>query len=182
MNTGATMRAAAETPPENYDRVTIGLHWVVASLVAALWLMGRTIGFLPRGTLRIDLWSLHVLLGFALAGVLIARIVWRTTGGRRLPPADRGALRLLALVTHRLIYVLLLTVVALGVINVFAHGFPLFNVWHFPKLGQDDFAQTINARHDLVANVIAATVALHAAAALFHHYVIRDTVPAPHVA
>jgi cytochrome b561 len=175
--TSAPVQAAATEPPhEIYDPMTIRLHWTVALLVAALWLMGRTIGFLPRGTLRIDLWSLHVLFGFGLAGVLILRIVWRLTCARRLPAADRGALRLLAVTTHRAIYVLLLAIVALGVINVFARGFPLFNVWHFPKLGQDDFARTINAWHDLVANVVAATVALHAAAALFHHYVVKDTV------
>jgi hypothetical protein len=33
------------------------------------WLMGMTISFLPRGPLHVDVWSIHVLFGFGLAGV-----------------------------------------------------------------------------------------------------------------
>jgi cytochrome b561 len=173
---GATMPSPSEATRDTYDKVTIRLHWATALLVALLWLMGQTISFLPRGPLRVDLWSVHVLLGFTLVGVLAARIFWRTTYGRTLPPADHGVRHLLAMATHRLLYLLLLAVVALGVINVFAHAFPLFNVWDFPKLGDDDLAHSINGWHGLVANVIAAVALFHAAAALFHHYVIRDVV------
>jgi hypothetical protein len=28
--------------------------------------------------------------------------------------------------------------VALGITDVFAHGFPLLNPWHFPKFGGDE--------------------------------------------
>ena len=66
--------------------------------------------------------------------------------------------------------------VALGITNVFAHGFPLFNLWHFPKFGDDEFLHSVNAWHGLVPNIIAAVVLLHSAAALFHHHVIKDGV------
>jgi cytochrome b561 len=75
-----------------------------------------------------------------------------------------------------LLYALLLAVVALGVINVLAHGFPMFNVWPFPKLGDDAFMHTVNSWHNFVANTIAVVVVLHAGAALFHHYALKDDV------
>src|SRR5262249_5079136 len=109
-----------------------------------------------------------------LAGVILVRIFWRLIYGRRLPPADRGALQLIATTVHGLLYALLLSVATLGVINVFAHAFPLFNLWHFPGLGSGDFAREINGWHNLAANVIAALALCHALAALFHHYVIKD--------
>jgi cytochrome b561 len=165
-----------EPTSEVYDKVTIRLHWMTAILVALLWLIGRTTNFLPRGPLRVDIWSLHVLLGFLLAGVLLTRIVWRAAYGLRLYPAESGVRHLLAMMTHQFLYLLLLVVVTLGVLNVFAHAFPLFNVWHFPKLGDDDFVYRINNWHGDVANVIAAVALFHAAAALIHHYVIKDTV------
>jgi cytochrome b561 len=162
---------------QSYDKFTIGLHWATAGLVTILWLMGRTTGFLPRGPLRIDIWSVHILLGFSLAGVILTRIFWRLTYGRRLPPADRGMLQGLATAVHWLLYALLLAIATLGVINVFAHAFPLFNLWHFPAIGSSpDFAREINGWHSLAANIIAAVALCHAAAALFHHYVIRDGV------
>jgi hypothetical protein len=34
--------------------------------------------------------------------------------------------------------------VALGITNVFAHGFPLFNLWHFPKFGSDELMRGVN--------------------------------------
>jgi cytochrome b561 len=170
------MQSAIVTTRDVYDRATIRLHWATALLVATLWLMGRTTDFLPRGPLRVDIWSLHVLLGFALTGILVVRIFWRTVYGRRLPPANRGFQHVLAMTTHRLLYFLLVAVLSLGVINVLAHAFPLFGAWHFRKVGNDDFTHRINAWHGFVANIIAAVALLHAASALFHHYVIKDAV------
>jgi cytochrome b561 len=161
---------------DSYDAVTIRLHWATALLVVLLWSIGRLTPFLPRGPLRIDIWSVHVLLGFTLAAVLIARIAWRLTRGRRLPPAEHGIRHLLATATHGLLYLLLVTVVGLGVTNVFAHAFPLFNIWHFPMLGDAGFGRMINGWHNLVANLIALVALFHAAAALLHHYAVGDGV------
>ncbi len=169
------MTDQSQTAPQIYDRTTIMLHWTTAILVAIQFLVGRTTNFLPRGPLRVDIWSVHVLFGFALAGVLILGRLWRATQGRQLPPLNHGVLHLAAVATHRLLDLLLVAIVALGIANVFAHGFPLFNYWHFPKLG-GDFMRSINAWHGLLANIIIAVALLHAGAALFHRYVINDGV------
>ena len=166
----------SESPPEVYDRTTITLHWATAILVAIQFLIGRTTSFLPRGPLRVDIWSVHVLFGFALASVVVLGMLWRATHGRRLPPLNRGVLHLTAVAAHRLLDLLLLIMVALGITNVFAHGFPLFNLWHFPKFGGDEFMRSVNAWHGLVANIIVAVALFHSAAALFHHHVIKDGV------
>ena len=131
---------------------------------------------LPRGPLRVDIWSVHVLFGFALASVVVWGVLWRATLGRRLPPLDRGVLHVTAVATHRLLDLLLLIMIALGITNVFAHGFPLLYLWHFPKCCGDEFMRSVNAWHGLVANIIAAVVLLHSAAALLHHHVIKDGV------
>lgn len=167
---------ATDAVPDVYDKLTIRLHWATAALVSILWLMGRTIGFMPRGPLRIDMWSVHILLGTALACVLVARIVWRSTNGRKLPSPDHTALELLARAVHGLLYLLLVAVVVLGVINVFTHAFPLFNMWRFPKIGGSELRKAINNWHDLAANIIMVVALLHATAALIHHYACRNTV------
>jgi cytochrome b561 len=170
------MHPRRELTPEVYDKITIRLHWATAILVSVLWVIGRTTNFLPRGPLRLDIWSLHVLLGFTLIGVLLVRVVWRAVYGLHLQPVDAGLQHLIAWMTHGLLYLLLLVVVALGALNVFAHAFPLFGMWRFPKLGDDDFLHRINAWHGVVANIIVAVALFHAAAALFHHYVLKDAV------
>ena len=169
------MTDQSQSAPQVYDRTTIVLHWTTAILVAIQFLIGRTTNFLPRGPLRVDIWSVHVLFGFALAGALVLGRLWRATHGRQLPPLNRGVLHFAAVATHRLPDLLLVAIVALGIANVFAHGFPLFNDWHFPKLG-GEFMRSINAWHGLIANIIIAVALLHAGAALFHRYVINDGV------
>jgi cytochrome b561 len=114
--------------------------------------------------------------GFALAGVVFFGMLWRATRGRRLPPTDRGVLHLAAVATHRLLDLLLLIIIVLGITNVFAHAFPLFNLWHLPKLGDEEFMRRVNAWHGFVANIIIAVALLHSSAALYHRHVIKDGV------
>jgi cytochrome b561 len=159
-----------------YDPLTIRFHWATAGLVALLWIMGRTTGWMPRGPLRVDIWSVHVLLGLCLAGVIVSRIAWRLGRGRILPPAERGLMGVAATIVHGALYALLLAIVALGMANVLVRGFPMFNLWTLPQLGDEAAARMINEWHGLVANAIVTMAGLHAAAALFHHYARRDGV------
>jgi cytochrome b561 len=161
---------------DHYDSVTMRLHWATAALVTILWTMGRLTVFLPKGPLRLDIWSVHVLLGFTLAIVILSRIGWRIARGRKLPAPEQGDRHLLATAVHALLYILLVGVAGLGILNVLAHGFPMFGIWHFPKIGDANYDKVVNGWHNLFANIIAGVAAFHACAALFHHHVIKDRV------
>ena len=160
----------------NYDRTTISLHWITAGLVVILWIIGQTADWFPDGPFNTDYWSIHVVLGFALAAVIAWRIIWRSFGGRRLPAADAGALHVLAEATHYGLYLLLLAVIVLGIANAFVRGYNLFDLVSLPQFGDRALRKPITNWHGLAANILLGWAALHAAAALFHHYVIRDSV------
>jgi len=162
--------------PQSYDRRTIQLHWWTAGIVVFQWGVGQLNHLLPKGPLRLDIWSVHVLVGFALVAIILTRIWWRLMRGRQLPPAETGARHFVAETTHALLYVLLVGVAGLGVLNVFAHGFPLFGLWNFPKVGGKDYAQVANGWHELFANLIVILALFHAVAALFHRYILKDRV------
>jgi cytochrome b561 len=159
-----------------YDRRTVLLHWWTAGIVAFQWAVGRLNHLLPKGPVRLDIWSVHVLVGFALVAIIGARIAWRLTKGRRLPPPERGVRHMVAEGTHALLYFLLVGVAGLGVFNVFAHGFPLFGAWSFPRIGGEGYAKVANGWHALFSNLIMALALFHALAALFHRYVLKDQV------
>jgi cytochrome b561 len=160
----------------HYGRVAIGLHWVSAMTILTLWLIGQFNGFLPRGPLRLGIWSAHVLLGLVLALVVAVRIYWRL----RHPPGetqDRGLLYAFAELGHLALYGLMPTVIALGLANAFLRGFSMFGVWSLPKLpASPDLAQSIDGWHALTANTLVVVALMHAAAAMFHHFVLRDGV------
>ena len=158
-----------------YDRTTVTLHWLTAALVAVLWLVGQTAdNFLDGGVANTTLWSTHVTLGFALALALVLRVVWRVGPGVALPAADRGPLHIVAKTIHYLLYLLLITVVGLGVVNAFVRGYSLFNLFHLPQVGDRAWRRPITDWHGLVANALLAVALFHALAALVHHYVWRD--------
>jgi cytochrome b561 len=159
-----------------YDATTIMLHWFVAISVAILWVIGQTADWLPHGALASGYWSIHVVLGFALAAALIWRIVWRGFAGARLPPADSGLLGIIAKAVHYLLYVLLIVVLALGVINAFLRGYHLFGLIALPQIGDRAMRRPITDWHGLAANILIGLAFLHALAALAHHYVMRDGV------
>ncbi len=153
-----------------YDRTTIALHWTTAALVVVLWIIGQTADWLPDGPLHSAYWSTHVVLGFALAAVLVWRAAWRTGAGRGLPAADRGALHVLAKSTHYLLYLLLATVVLLGIINAFVRGYSIFGLFHLPQIGASVWRHSVTDWHGLAANALLALAGFHAAAALVHQY------------
>ena len=169
------MTDAYPSPAASYDRRTIIYHWLTVALVAAQWLGAHTIDWFPRGMWRTDAKSVHIVLGAALGVIIITRLIWRFTGGWKLAPADRGPLHLAAVTVHGLLYVLLLSTVALGLLNAWAQGDSLFGLAQLPKLTQNnDLRDQIEEIHGLAANLILAVAALHIAASLWHQFIRKD--------
>ena len=159
---------------ERYDGLTIRLHWATAILVVVLWVMGQTADWVPRGGFRQAYWSTHVALGFALTVVIAMRVFWRAGPGRGLPAADHGLLHALAKATHYLLYLLLVTVVGLGIVNAFVRGYSIYGLFHLPQIGDRELRRPITDWHGLAANAVLFLALFHAAAALVHHYVWKD--------
>ena len=169
---------AAVGTPARYDRLSIQLHWITAALVVALWTLGQCIDFFPKGAPKIDARSTHFLLGATLAVVLIIRMAWRATGGRSLPLADSGWMGVAAKAVHYGLYILVATTVVLGIFNAWQRGDVVFNVFTIPKLVPGDVAlkKTLESLHADFADAVLIVAGLHAAAALVHHYLLRDPV------
>lgn len=161
----------------HYDPLTVAFHWVTALLVITLFALAESWGFFPRGT-RHNLEALHISLGILLAAVLILRIVWRVSRGRRLPAVESQIPYWAAKGVHHLLYGLLIGQIVLGFLFRWAQGetFTFFGLFAVPSAFPPDtaFAGTIGEAHDLVGWAIILLAGLHAAAALFHHYRLRD--------
>lgn len=169
---------AAIGTPARYDRLSILLHWITAALVLALWALGQTIDWFPKGGPKIDARSTHFLLGITLGVVLLGRIAWRASGGRNLPLADTGWVGIAARVVHYGLYLLVAATVVLGIFNAWQRGDVVFNLFTIPKLIPGDLTlkRTLEALHGDFADVVLIVAGLHAAAALVHHYLLRDSV------
>lgn len=163
-----------------YGLLTITLHWVCALLI--IFLFG--LGIYMTGLDYYSEWYhkgpvLHISLGLVLLILMIARVIWRVSNRTpaKLPNHSRAANFLATLVKY-VLYVLIFIVLLSGYLITTAEGKPasLFDLVHFPVLTQLSAANVDRAGlvHELLAWAIVIVAALHALAALIHHFVIRD--------
>ena len=162
----------------SYDATTIFFHWATAILVVAQWLGAQTIDWFPRGPLRVDARSLHITFGLLLAALLLGRLLWRVTGGRRLPLADAGALNVVAKGTHWAMYALLIAMVLAGMFLTWTRGDSIFNVFSIPAYdpGNPALKEQVLEVHATIGWIILALAGIHASAALVHRYLWHDGV------
>jgi cytochrome b561 len=113
-----------------------------------------------------------------LAIVILRRLGWRWSKGVQLPNPDRSVPRILGRLMHGTLYMALIVTVALGLLNAWVRGDSLFGLFRLPKLVLDDKAlvEQIGSILGLCANTLLILVGVHAAAALWHLYVLKDGV------
>jgi cytochrome b561 len=169
--------SATQTRYASYDPSTIALHWLTAALIVTLWVLAQIIDLFPDD-LRVDVRSLHIVLGVVFGFVLAWRIAWRMGGGRTLAPADAGVLHALGEAAHYALYVLMIAEVVLGLANVWMRGDSIFNLFSIPPFdpANKPLRRSVGSLHGTVATLILIVAGVHAVAALFHHYVLRDSV------
>lgn len=162
-----------------WGQASITLHWLTFALVTCAAVLGLTMGDLPLGLAKLKVYALHKSLGLTVLALTALRLLWRLTG--RVPRALPGAPRwqaALASATHGALYFLLLAVPLTGWRYNSVSGFPLqwFGMLRLPALGATDLAAKHAAKdwHELLFYALATLVAVHAVAALGHHYLWRD--------
>ena len=172
---------SARRPP--FDNLTIGLHWVSAVLVLAMfasaWLHAlaeaRQSDFTPV------LLQIHRSFGVTIWVVTALRLAWRLTNAS-LPsfPAHMTKLhRATVKLSEYGLYALLLGQPATGLLATVFSGrpFALFFWGISPLMPRHEMLRAaFLLSHEIGAWALAALVVGHAAAALFHHFVLRDDV------
>jgi cytochrome b561 len=175
----AATRIAAGDDRTHYDNFAITLHWLIALLVVIEFALAHGWGFASRPTRNVMI-SAHISLGMLLSALIIVRVAWRLVPGHQMRAATSGFVELASKAVHYLLYTLLITQAALGYILRWSgnEAMSFFGIAIPPP-----FAPFSRPGHELVADfhnwigwAIIIIAAGHAAAALFHHYALRDDV------
>lgn len=162
-----------------YDSVARALHWLMALLV----LLNLAVGFLRDGLEPVlgNLMPLHKSIGLTVLALTLVRIGWRL--GHR-PPALRGLPGWeigLAHLTQFLLYGLMLLLPLSGWLMSSAGNRPLewFGLFDVPKFAvtRDDAVVGLSrAGHGPMGWAMLVLALLHIAAALRHHFVLRNGI------
>jgi len=164
---------------QDYGSVARVAHWATALFVLLAWPLGQFRDVFTRGAPRDAGLSVHMALGVIILFVL--RLVWRALDPP--PPAiqaDRFEpwLGYAATAGHLLLYALLIATPILGIVMQFSRGqaLPVFGLFDIPSPWTMDraFFREMLGLHELAANTLGVVALGHAAAALFHHWALRD--------
>lgn len=172
-------RIAAGDDKTNYDNVAITLHWLTALLVLVQFALAETWDWFPHDTTE-TMQSIHVSFGILLAAVIIARLIWRWTPGHQRSSIATGWMETASKDVHYLLYALLIVQAGLGFTIGWSAGHPI-HFFGLPIPGPIG-ALPRPMRHDLrdvhswIGWTIVIVAFVHALAALYHHYFLKDRV------
>jgi cytochrome b561 len=163
----------------HWGAISIGLHWLSFLLVATMATIGLLMVDMANSPSKIKVYALHKSIGLTIFALTALRLLWRLSG--RVPepvPDTPGWQHAIANLTHWGLYALLLAVPLSGWWFNSAAGFPLrwFGLVALPKLTSFDPHIKAIARetHETLFWVLAGLVFVHAAAAFWHHYRMKD--------
>jgi cytochrome b561 len=169
---------AGDAPPAR-PRSLVFLHWLTVLLLVIVGTLALTRDEVSGRAARQWLLEGHRHVGLLVLALAAIRIAMRI----RLRPwrsiETSPLLRAVAWLTHAALYLLLLAMPLIGWALSNAEGKPVH--WlglTLPTLVMDDedLADRLLAWHQGVAVALLALIALHAGAALWHHFVRRDEV------
>ena len=165
---------------QRFDVVAVTFHWISLALITAQFSSAWLIDAATRDQAAVLL-VFHRSLGVVIWLVTVCRFAWRTRYAR-LPPFPDSMPKLqqaLAKLNEYGLYALLIFQPVTGVADALFLGrpFPLF-LWQVPTILPRDkgLADLFAEMHHIGAYALLFLIGVHALAALFHRFILRDNV------
>lgn len=163
----------------HFGMVAIILHWVMAVLLIGLLALGLYMVRLPINLEKLKLYGWHKEYGFLALFLVIVRLLWRLTNKTpilSLPLLEKIAAR----TVHWTFYGLMIAIPITGWLITSAAGLPasFFGLFILPNLIAPDtnLLKLFKETHEWLGYGLIATICLHAAAALKHHFINKDDI------
>ncbi len=156
------------------------LHWLIVLLILGLGVIGLVMVELPKSPRYFWVYDLHKSFGITVLALMVLRLMWRLFAGA--PQAVSGTphwQHRVATVTHGLLYALTFAVPLSGWLYDSVSGLrPMrwFGLFKMPKIAapSQQLQPLVRDWHEWLFWILIALVAVHAAAALYHHLFQHD--------
>jgi cytochrome b561 len=177
--------------PDRYGAVAMTLHWLIAAMVLINIGLGLYFVDLPQDFPGKSLFTqTHKSIGLTVLMLSVVRLYWRLMNPPPPLPAGTGAfVRITSKTVHWIFYFLLIAIPLAGwsIVSVSPLGIPTQYFWQFvwPHIGFLNGLSMDERRallpifvniHNTLAFLAALLIAIHVGAALYHHFIRKDSV------
>jgi cytochrome b561 len=174
-------------PQERYSKVAMGLHWLIAGLLAFQVGLADAWENAPNRLQAFDVAQFHMAIGISILILTSARVVVRFTKPRPDHQADATWAVKLSGIVHFLFYAVMIMAPLTGWLAVstgrVSAPFDMFGLFHFPLIpGLDDLSADVRhtlhsfgeQAHGFVAKLLVPLFLLHVVGALRHQLLLRQ--------
>lgn len=166
--------------PDRYTPALITLHWLMLLLMVGVYACIELRVAFPKGSdprEALKMW--HFMLGLSVLALVSVRLILRLVAGPApaIAPPPKNWQQVSAKVVHFAMYILMLGLPLAGWLLLSAAGkpIPFFGLELPPLVGENKaLAEQVKEIHETAGKAGYFLIGLHAAAALFHHYFLRD--------
>jgi cytochrome b561 len=161
-----------------YHPLQVSFHWLVLILVFIAFILGKYMSGLPNDAGKIAPLGAHMILGGITLVVIIARFITRL----RLPKPDSATtgnafLDQIGKLVHYALYVFVFLMTISGMALSLQSGLmPIVFGSSGVALPVDFFAFTSRMLHGFIAPALVLLIILHAGAALYHQFILKDNL------
>ncbi len=165
---------------DRYGWLSIGMHWSMLLLLVAVYLFTNLADAFPKGSdVRAAMKTWHYMLGLCVFLLVFVRLAIRLASGPapQVEPETPGWQRRVAGWTHVALYLFMIGMPLLGWLALSAAGKPVpyFGLRLPALIGESrSVARYLKEIHEVIGTTGYGLIGLHSAAALYHHYVMRD--------
>lgn len=172
---------------ERWGDIARILHWTIAVMILALIAVGAIMTDMEGSPQKYQIYMMHKSAGLLVLGLVLCRIVWRLSSRKpKAVPSIPWYMNAAAEITHWGLYVLMLAIPLSGwLMNSYANfplnwfgveGLRVPNLTTVPAEIGWERAKEMGEIHGALAWLLLFIVAVHAGAALFHHFVRKDPI------
>ena len=163
-----------------YGAISLSLHWLMALLIFFMFALGWGREFVP-GVWKPIMMDAHKFIGILILTLVLFRLGWRLyTPPPPLPDKHSKLYAIAAHIAHGALYFFLFAMPISGWAMMSVSGRPVYvlDIISLPPLLNKSplLVPMLKDSHEFMAYGFAALITAHTAAALFHHFILKDGI------
>ncbi len=166
---------------QRYIRPSILLHWLVAILIIAAFILGNVMADMSFSPTKLKYFSWHKWLGVTILGLVAIRLLTRLFSTvPAYPDSMPGWQKKSASALHGLLYILMFAIPLSGYFYTSAAGYPVvyLGLIQLPTIigPNPELKPILKDLHEILTKILFVVFCLHVAAALKHLIINKDGI------